>query len=211
MPQAACTVHPQKKAEVFQWLHNVKYPHGYAGNIIRCVKTRENKIIGLKTHDCHVLLQHFLPVVIRPYLQSDVADTLVALSKFFQKICAKELNKSDVRSLQEDIVYIMCKLERIFPPTFFDIMIHIMIHLPEQVLLTSPATGGFQEEEQNKRFPEGSITSGYIQAECVTYCSAYLNDEDRVVVGKSSGDMISVVDEDASPHKIRILSLGFGF
>jgi len=77
-------------------------------------------------------------VVIRPYLQSDVADTLVALSKFFQKICAKELKKSDVRSLQEDIVYIMCKLERIFPLTFFDIMIHLMIILPEQVLLTGP-------------------------------------------------------------------------
>ena len=123
---------------MFQWLRNVKYHHGYAGNIARCVKTRENKITGLKTHDCHVLLQRLLPVVIRPYLHSDVADTLVALSKFFQKICAKELNKSDVRSLQEDIVYIMCKLERIFPPTFFDIMIHLMIHLPEQVLLTGP-------------------------------------------------------------------------
>ena len=98
----------------------------------------ENKITGLKTHDCHVLLQRLLLVFIRPYLQSDVADTLVALSKFFQKISAKEFNKFDVRSLQEDIVYIMCKLKMIFPPTFFDIMIHLMIHLPEQVLLTGP-------------------------------------------------------------------------
>ncbi|XP_004293050.1 PREDICTED: uncharacterized protein LOC101297410 [Fragaria vesca subsp. vesca] len=64
----------------------------------------ENKIIGLKTHDCHVLLQRLLPVVIRPYLQSDVVDTLVALSNFFQRLCAKELKKSEVRSLQDDIV-----------------------------------------------------------------------------------------------------------
>ena len=77
-------------------------------------------------------------MVIRPYLQSDVVDMLVALLKFFKRICAKELKKSDVRSLQEDIVYIMCKLERIFPPTFFDIMIHLMINLPEQVLFTGP-------------------------------------------------------------------------
>nr|XP_011462080.1 PREDICTED: uncharacterized protein LOC101292880 [Fragaria vesca subsp. vesca] len=69
------------------------------GNIARCIKTGENKISGLKTHDCHVLLQRLLPVVIRPYLQSDMVDTLVALSKFFQRICAKELKKSDVRSL----------------------------------------------------------------------------------------------------------------
>lgn len=138
MPQATYTVYPQKKAEVFQWLRNVKYPHGYVGNIVRCVKTRENKITGLKTHDYHVLLHRLLPMVIRPYLQSDVVDTLVALSKKFQRICAKELKKSDVRSLQEDIVYIMCKLERIFLPTFFNVMIHLMIHLPEQVLLTGP-------------------------------------------------------------------------
>ena len=131
MPLAGYTIHPQNKAEVFQWLHEIKYPHVYAGNIAQCVKTEENKITGLKTHDYHVLLQRLLPVVIRPYLQSDVVDTLVALSKFFQRICAKELKKSDVRSLQEDIVYIMCKLEMIFPPTFFDIMIHLMIHLPE--------------------------------------------------------------------------------
>ncbi|KAL6146310.1 hypothetical protein ACLB2K_056991 [Fragaria x ananassa] len=138
IPKAGYTIHPQKKAEVFQWFGNGKYPHGYARNIARCVKMGENKISGLKTHDCHVLLQRLLPVVIRPYLQSDVVDTLVALSTFFQRICVKELKKSDVRSLQEDIVYIMCKLERIFPPTFFDIMIHLMIHLPEQVLLTGP-------------------------------------------------------------------------
>ncbi|KAL6213263.1 hypothetical protein ACLB2K_012710 [Fragaria x ananassa] len=40
--------------------------------------------------------------------------------------------------MKSDIVYILCKLERIFPPIFFLIMVHLMIHLPEQVLLTSP-------------------------------------------------------------------------
>ena len=123
---------------MFQWLHDIKYPHGYVGNIARYVKMGGNKITGLKTHDCYVFLQRLLLMLIRPYLQSDVVDTFVALSMFFQRIYAKELKKSDVRSLQEDIVYIMCKLERIFPPTFFDIMIHLMIHLPEQVLLTGP-------------------------------------------------------------------------
>lgn len=83
MPETSYTVYPQKKAEVFQWLHNVKYAHGYAGNIARYVKTMENKITRLKTHDYHVLLQRLLPVIIRPYLQSNVADKLVALSKFF--------------------------------------------------------------------------------------------------------------------------------
>ncbi|XP_004295619.1 PREDICTED: uncharacterized protein LOC101300328 [Fragaria vesca subsp. vesca] len=178
MPKASYTVHPQ----VFQWFGNVKYPYGYAGNIAQCVKMGENKISGLKTHDCHVLLQRLLPVVIRTYLQSDVVDTLVVLSKFFQRICAKELKKSDVRSLQEDIVYIMCKLERIFPPAFFDIMIHLMIHFPEQVLLTGPVQYTW----------------------CYPNESAYLNDKDTV--GESSGAgssqqfNLSVVSNDVQPY-----------
>ncbi|XP_004289441.1 PREDICTED: uncharacterized protein LOC101302211 [Fragaria vesca subsp. vesca] len=178
MPKAGYTVHPQKKTKVFQLFGNVKYPHGYAGNIARCIKMGENKISGLKTHDCHVLLQRLLPVVIRPYLQSDVVDTLVALSNFFQRICAKELKKSDVRSLQEDIVYIMCKLEMIFPPTFFD----IMIHLPEQVLLTGPVQYTW----------------------CYPNESAYLNDEDTVGessgVGSSRQFNLSVVSNDVEPY-----------
>ncbi|XP_004306180.1 PREDICTED: uncharacterized protein LOC101310926 [Fragaria vesca subsp. vesca] len=103
MPQAGYTVVPNKRSEIFKWLREVKYPSGYAGNIARCIKMGENKIIGLKTHDCHILLQRLLPVVIRPYLQSDVVNTLVALSNLFQRLCAKELKKSEVRSLQDDI------------------------------------------------------------------------------------------------------------
>ena len=98
----------------------------------------ENKILRLKSHDCHVLLQRLLPVVIRPYLHLDVVEVLVALLRFFQKLCTRELTKSDVLRMKEEIVYILCKMERIFLPAFFDIMIHLMIHLSEQVLLSGP-------------------------------------------------------------------------
>nr|XP_011468494.1 PREDICTED: uncharacterized protein LOC101296414 [Fragaria vesca subsp. vesca] len=54
-PQVGYTVVPNKRSEIFKWLREVKYPSGYAGNIARCIKMGENKIIGLKTHDCHVV------------------------------------------------------------------------------------------------------------------------------------------------------------
>ena len=66
--------------------------------------------------------------------------------------------------------------------------------------------GDFKKKNKNKRFPKWSITSGYIQAECVTYYSAYLNDEDIVVVGESSGAgssqqfNLSVVSNDVQPY-----------
>ena len=138
MPITPYTVKPAFKPKVFSWFNDVKYPQGYTRNIARCVKVAKQKIYGLKSHDCHVLLQRLLPMVIRPYLHRDVVEPLVALSGFWQRLCSRELKKSDVVEMKSDIVYILCKLERIFPLTFFSIMVHLMIHLPEQVLLTGP-------------------------------------------------------------------------
>ena len=64
--------------------------------------------------------------------------------------------------------------------------------------------GDFKKSNRNKRFSEGSITAAYIQVECATYCSTYLNDEDTV--GESSGAgssqqfKLSVVLNDVEPY-----------
>ncbi|CAM8969071.1 unnamed protein product [Rhodiola kirilowii] len=42
------------------------------------------------------------------------------------------------RLLSLDIVKILCQLERIFSPAFFTIMVHLMVHLPDQVILKGP-------------------------------------------------------------------------
>ena len=120
------------------WLYarNIIVAYGYAENISRCVNFWDNKMYGLKSHDCHILLQRLFPIFIRGYLPKEVVEPLVALSRFFQKLCTREVRKSDPREIQDDIIFIMCKLKRIFPPKNFDIMPHLMIHLPEQLLLT---------------------------------------------------------------------------
>ncbi|KAL0324726.1 UNVERIFIED_CONTAM: hypothetical protein Scaly_2439700 [Sesamum calycinum] len=45
---------------------------GFASNISRCVKEKELTISGLKSHDCHVLLQRLLPLATRGYLHKEV-------------------------------------------------------------------------------------------------------------------------------------------
>ncbi|XP_004292005.1 PREDICTED: uncharacterized protein LOC101313768 [Fragaria vesca subsp. vesca] len=184
-------------------------------NISRCVKVAENKILGLKSHDCHVLLQCLLPVVIRPYLHSDVVEVLVVLSRFFQKLCTRELKKSYVLRMKEEIVYILCKIERIFPPAFFDIMIHLMIHLPEQVLLSGPIhdtwmfpierqLGGYKKYVRNRSNPEGSIAETYLAHECVTYCNSYIFNKDDIVANDATNAPqfnLSVVLELVKPFR----------
>ena len=64
----------------------MKLPEGYASNISRCVRINEGKILGLKSHDCHVLLQRLLPIGKRAFLRKDVCTILVELCKFFQDL-----------------------------------------------------------------------------------------------------------------------------
>ena len=91
----------------------MKFPDGYVANISKNVNSEEGKIFGLKTHDCHILLQRLIPVGIRPYLKNDVVKIIVRLSNFFQQICARTLYVKDLDALQEEIVLILCKLENL--------------------------------------------------------------------------------------------------
>ena len=38
--------------------------------------------------------------------------------------------------LQEEIVVILCELEVYFPPAFFDILVHLLVHVVEDIVIT---------------------------------------------------------------------------
>ena len=40
-----------------------------------------------------------------------------------------------MEKLKWDIPLILCKLEKIFPPAFFDVMVHLAVHVPNEALL----------------------------------------------------------------------------
>ena len=98
----------------------------------------------------------------------------------------------DVLEEQEaKIVLILCKLERIFPPSFFDIMVHLLIHLPYEAKIVGPPQyrwmfpferkmGTLKGYVKNKARPEGCIAESFIDKECLNFCSMYLNDVDTL-------------------------------
>ncbi len=55
-PQAIFSLIPKERDGFYKFLKSVKYPYGYAANISRSVNTRNGKLFGLKSHECHVLL-----------------------------------------------------------------------------------------------------------------------------------------------------------
>ena len=126
----------QKKKKAFcDFLREIKFPNGFASNISRCVNAEGTKVQGLKTHDCHILLQRILPAAMRGLLDNDIYEAIAELGKFFKELCSITLNKDVLAEMKKEIPIILVKLEKIPPPAFFDVMMHLAIHLPDEALL----------------------------------------------------------------------------
>lgn len=184
-PPANFTLSKDECVEFCKFIKSIRLPDGYASNISRCV-TDSNTLGGMKTHDCHVLLQKILPVAILPFLNREIRATLIEFCQFFQKICSKTLYANELEDMKTGIVIILCKLEKIFPPAFFTIMVHLCVHLPEEALLGGPVSqrwmfgierrmGTYKGYVRNFARPDGSITEAYVVDEAVTFLSRYLH------------------------------------
>ena len=57
---------------------------------------------------------------------------------FFRSISRKEINVQELDNLQQELCVTLCLLEKYFPPSFFDIMIHLTVHLTIEVKLCGP-------------------------------------------------------------------------
>ena len=56
-PHACYTLTSMERREFCAFLKSIKFPDGYAANISKRVNIEDGKILGLKSHDCHVLFQ----------------------------------------------------------------------------------------------------------------------------------------------------------
>jgi hypothetical protein len=97
-------------------------PKRYATNISRCVRLKKCTVVGLKSHDSHVLMQQLIPIALRGSLSSNMVRPLVEMSTFFRGICSTTLTQEDMNQLEGDIYITLCKMEQVFslpPPHFF--------------------------------------------------------------------------------------------
>ncbi|XP_026452340.1 uncharacterized protein LOC113352780 [Papaver somniferum] len=218
-PPASYTLSVPDRKILCEWLKLVKFPDGYASNIARCVKEKDGKISGMKRHDCHVFLQRILPVALRGFLPKNISSALSELGVFFKELCSKTLRLEVLEKMEKGVAALLCKLEQIFPPAFFDIMVHLIVHLPHEAILGGPVQYRWmypierylrtlKQYVRNKARLEGSIAEAYINNECLTFCSMYLhgietrfNREDRNHNGDSGQPVkgLSVFSNNARP------------
>ncbi|GJZ44807.1 F-box domain containing protein [Tanacetum coccineum] len=167
-PQAAYSFTPGDIKKFCQFIKGVKLPDGFRSNFKHKVTDNDTNITGLKSHD----------YVVKP---------IIELCLFFKQICSQTLMEDAMLKAQSMVVDILCNLELIYPLGFFDIMIHLVIHLPLDTLKDDPIRPRWmypferfmkklKNHIRNKAKPEGSITEGYVAEEALTFSSHYFWD-----------------------------------
>jgi len=102
LPPACYTMSRQEKISFCLCLKSVKVPQGYSSNIQSLVSMQDLKLVGLKCHDCHILMQQLLPIA-TSYLPS-ACYTMSRQEKISFCLCLKSVKvpqgySSNIQSL----------------------------------------------------------------------------------------------------------------
>ena len=135
IPPAHYTLTKDEKHGVLKTLSEVRVPEGYASNIKILVSMTDLKLNGLKSHDCHVVLQQLFPIVIRSMLPKHVRYVITRLCIFFNLVCNNVVDVQQLKKLEEDIMVTVCLLQKYFPPSFFTITMYLTVHIAREVKL----------------------------------------------------------------------------
>ena len=117
---------------MFDCLNSIKVPSGYSSNIQGRLNMKKKKFTNLKSHDCHVLMTQLLPVVLRGILPENVRLAIVKLCSLLNEISQKTIYPEKLIQLQNDVVQCLVSFEMVFPPSFFNIMTHLLVHIVKE-------------------------------------------------------------------------------
>ena len=196
LPAASYNLNVDEKHVMCVWLKNLKVPYGFCSSIRSIVLMKDLIVTNYNSHDCHVMLTTFLPIAIRAINPLFLKMAITRLCYFFNRISQKVIDRDELASLQEFAVETISQFEMCFPPSFFDIMVHLVVHLVPQIEALGPMY--LHEMWTYERFmsilngyvstrarPEASMIEGYCTEEAIEsggpFCNSIL--KDQVAIG----------------------------
>ncbi|GJY34770.1 uncharacterized protein Tco_0419239 [Tanacetum coccineum] len=208
------TLRVRKEKRFCNFIKGVRLPDGFGSNFKQKVTADDNNITGMKSHDCHIMMHRLLPYEVQQYLPKSIAAPIIEFCLFFKQLCARTLMQQDMAKAKKQSISIMIELEKIFPPAFFDIMIHVAIHLPDEAILGGPLRYRWmfpferymkklKNYVRNKAKPEGSIAEGYVAEEALTFCSRYLKDDVETRFNRLGRNDDGLPEEEPNKFQIR--------
>jgi hypothetical protein len=125
------------------------------------------------------------------YFDDAVWMVLAELSYFYRYICAKEISVEMMQKLEKEIPVLLCKMEKIFPPRFFNPMQHLLIHLPYEAKVGDPvqyrwmyhikrALRYLKPMVGNRKRVEGCIAETFMLKEVAYFSNIYFVEEHNV-------------------------------
>src|SRR6266540_294439 len=121
--------------QVLTWCES---PDGYSSNIKNLVLMKDLKLVGLKSHDYHVMMTQMLPIAIRGVKPDNVKLVLTQLCHFFNTIAQKLIDPTKLAALQVEIAETLSMLEMVFPCSLFDMMVHLLGHILDEIMILGP-------------------------------------------------------------------------
>jgi hypothetical protein len=198
LPVAATTLSKPLRKEFCQFLHDLKVPSGYSSNFKRLVSVKDMKINFnlMKSHDCHVLMTTLLPVALRGIKTKLVHDAVTSLCLFFNAIEEKVIDEEKLLDLERRHFENLCLLDATFPPSFFDLMLHLTAHLAREIWFLVPSYlhqmfpyerfyGLLKSLVHNLLFSEGAIVRGCETIKAVEWAMGYMDPQNPIVVPRS--------------------------
>ncbi|XP_031111755.1 uncharacterized protein LOC116015719 [Ipomoea triloba] len=136
-----------------------------------------------------------IKVAVRGILPKKLRYTIIRLCFFFNAICGKVIDPDKLDELENGITVTLCQLEMYFPPSFFDIMVHLVVHLVREIRQCGPAylrwmypferyMKVLKGYVRNRYRPEASIVESYIVEEVTEFCTEYLAGVEAIGVSK---------------------------
>jgi hypothetical protein len=107
------------------------------------------------------------------------------VSRVYNKVTARKIRKADREVDLNEAAEALCLLEKVFPPTFMDIMSHLIIHLVEELYICGPVhcrwmypieryLKTLKDYVRTYARPKASMAEGYAMSETLGYCTKYM-------------------------------------
>jgi hypothetical protein len=136
-------------------------------------------------------MERLLPIMLRGYLDADLWEMFAELSYFYRQLCAKQVSKMMMHKFEKEIPILVCKMEKVFPPGWFNAMQHLLVHLPWEAKVGGPVQFRWmysQERElkklratvHNKARVEGCIAEAFACKEITNFSRMYFSCNNNV-------------------------------
>ena len=110
-----------------------------------------------------------------------IRHAITLLCFFFNTICSKVIDPLKLNELENEAAIILCQLEMYFPPSFFNLMAHLIVHMVRKIKCCGPIylrcmyqvkryMKILKRYTKNLHCPETSIVERYIAEKTIQFC-----------------------------------------